>query len=278
MRTPYPYSEEEITQRIEQYRQMPLRHFTEQEAYRFIISILDLTSLEGNDNSESIETLCQKAIALNDTARNIKSPAAVCLYSPFIAQAKQLLQDNEIRVATVAAAFPSGQAPLSVKLEEIHYAVEQGADEIDIVISRGKFLLGNEQEVFDEIVAMRNICPNQTLKVILETGELQTADNIHKASQLAMSAGADFIKTSTGKIKENATPRSFLIMLDAIAQHYHHHHKMIGIKPAGGITDGETALLYLKILENVLGQTWLSPQYFRIGASRLADTILGLIE
>ena len=278
MKTPYPYSEEKIVERIEQYRQMPLRYFTEQEAYRFIISVLDLTSLEGSDHEGTIEALCQKAVALNDTKKNTKSPAAVCLYSPFIAQAKQLLQDREIQVATVAAAFPSGQAPLFVKLEEVHYAVEQGADEIDIVISRGKFLSGQEQEVLEEIAAMRKACPNRILKVILETGELQTADNIYIASQLAMNAGADFIKTSTGKIKENATPRSFLIMLDAIAQHYRQHHKMIGIKPAGGITDGETALLFLKILENVLGQAWLSPQYFRIGASRLVDTIIRLIE
>ena len=154
------------------------------------------------------------------------------------------------------------------------YAVSQGADEIDMVISRGKFLEGDYQTVYNEIAAIKAACGQAHLKVILETGELKTADNIYNASQIAIAAGADFIKTSTGKIAVNATPESFLVMLDAIKAHYEATGKMVGMKPAGGISDAQTAIDFLKILENVLGEKWLTNRYFRIGASRLADKIL----
>ena len=196
------------------------------------------------------------------------------MYPPFVAQAKALLRGTGIQVASVAGAFPAGQSPLDLKVAEVKYAVAAGADEIDMVISRGKFLEGNYQEVYDEIVAIKQACGQALLKVILETGELKTADNIYAASMIAMEAGADFIKTSTGKIALNATPESFLIMLDAIADFYKQNEKMVGMKPAGGISDAEISLIYVKILENVLGEKWLNKQYFRIGASRLAKKII----
>lgn len=269
----YPYKEEEIAQRIEQYSKAEWKHFTEAEAYRFILGCIDLTTLEGSDNTQKINELCTTAINFKDEARNIPCTAAVCVYPPFVAQAKQLLKGTYIHVASVAGAFPAGQSPLEVKLAEVKYAVNAGADEIDMVISRGKFLEGKYQEVFDEIVAIKKACDSAHLKVILETGELKTADNIYAASMMAMEAGADFIKTSTGKIAVSATPESFLIMLDAISDYYQATGKMVGMKPAGGISDAEISLLYVKILENILGKQWLNKQYFRIGASRLAKKI-----
>ena len=269
----YPYKEEEIAQRIEQYSKAEWKHFTEEEAYRFVLGCIDLTTLEGSDNTQKIKDLCQTAINFKDDSRHIPSTAAVCVYPPFVAQAKALLKGTDIHVASVAGAFPAGQSPIDIKVAEVKYAVAAGADEIDMVISRGKFLEGNYQEVFDEIVAIKQACGEAHLKVILETGELKTADNIYAASMIAMEAGADFIKTSTGKIAVNATPESFLIMLDAIANFYKQTEKMVGMKPAGGISDAENALLYVKILENTLGKQWLNKQYFRIGASRLAKKI-----
>lgn len=269
----YPRKEEEIAQRIEQYSKAELKNFSEQEAYRFILGVIDLTTLEGSDNKQKINELCQTAINFKDDTRHIPSTAAVCVYPPFVAQAKQLLKGTDIHVASVAGAFPAGQSPIEIKVAEVEYAANAGADEIDMVISRGKFLEGNYQEVFDEIVAIKKACGNAHLKVILETGELKTANNIYAASMMAMEAGADFIKTSTGKIAVNATPESFLVMLDAISDYYKQTGKMVGMKPAGGISDAETSLLYIKILENVLGEKWLNKQYFRIGASRLAKKI-----
>jgi len=269
----YPYKEEEIPQRIEQYSKAEWKHFTVAEAYRFVLGCIDLTTLEGSDNAQKIKDLCQTAIAFKDESRQIPSTAAVCVYPPFVAQAKTLLKDTDIHVASVAGAFPAGQSPIEIKVAEVKYAVAAGADEIDMVISRGKFLEGNYQEVYDEIVAIKQACGKAHLKVILETGELKNADNIYAASMIAMEAGADFIKTSTGKIAVNATPESFLIMLDAIADFYKQTEKMVGMKPAGGISDAENSLLYVKILENTLGEKWLNKQYFRIGASRLAKKI-----
>ena len=270
----YPKTEDSIAQRIKQYSEMPLQNFTEAEAYRFILGVIDLTTLEGSDNTQKINELCQTAINFRDDARHIPSTAAICVYPPFVAQAKQLLKGTGIHVASVAGAFPAGQSPIEIKVAEVEYAVKSGADEIDMVISRGKFLEGDYQSVVDEIVAIKKACGDAHLKVILETGELKTPDNIYAASMMAVDAGADFIKTSTGKISVNATPESFLIMLDAIADYYQATGKIVGMKPAGGISDAETSILYIKILENVLGKKWLNKQYFRIGASRLAKKIL----
>lgn len=266
-------NENEIQKRIEHYKSLPLRHFNEDSAYRFILNSIDLTTLEGSDNKKKVESLCQKALAYKNEDKQIPTTAAVCVYPVFVAQAKELLKNSNVKVAAVAGAFPAGQSPIEIKVAEVKYTVEQGADEIDMVISRGKFLEGNYQEVFDEIVAIKKACGKARLKVILETGELQTLTNIYKAAEIAIEAGADFIKTSTGKVAVNATPESFLVMLDAIKAHYEKTGKKVGMKPAGGISDADTALTYLKILENVLGEPWLNNHLFRIGASRLADAI-----
>jgi len=243
---------------------------------RRILSYLDLTSLEGSDHESRVVDLCRKALALQE--KNQTGPAAVCIYPPFIAIARQALENSGIRVATTAGSFPSGQMPLRVKLEEIRYAVEEGAEEIDIVISRGTFIEGNYHIVYREIDAMRDLCRGITLKVILETGELVSFENIAKASEIAIEAGADFIKTSTGKIQPAATEGAVLIMLEVIRAHYLKTGKRVGIKPAGGISEPAKALNYFSLVKEILGEEWLSPQYFRIGASRLADRLLEIIS
>jgi len=274
----YPYSDVELKQRIEEYSQKKSHLLNKEDACRFILNCIDLTTLEGSDNKEKIDQLCNKAISFIDADKKIKGTAAVCIYPVFVSLAKKKLSETPIKVACVAGAFPSGQSPLSIKLEEIKYAIEEGADEIDMVISRGKFLEGDYTEVFDEIAAIKEICGDVTLKVILETGELISPENIYKASLLAMEAGGDFIKTSTGKMAVNATPESFLIMLDAIRFYFEKTGKMVSVKPAGGIADVPTALLFLQILGNVLGEKWFHNTLFRIGASRLADKIFDCLR
>lgn len=270
----YPFTDEQIQERIAAYTASDLKFFDYPKAYRFILNVIDLTTLEGSDNKAKVQQLCEKALNFRDEVRQIPTTAAVCVYPPFAAQAKSILKGTDVHVACVAGAFPAGQSPIEIKIAEVAYAVSQGADEIDMVISRGKFLEGDYQTVYNEIAAIKAACGQAHLKVILETGELKTADNIYKASQIAIAAGADFIKTSTGKIAVNATPEAFLVMLDAIKAHYEATGKMVGMKPAGGISDAKTAIDFLKILENVLGEKWLTNRYFRIGASRLADKIL----
>jgi deoxyribose-phosphate aldolase len=267
----YPFSLSEVQARIEDIKNCSLQNFSsEKEAVKFALNCVDLTTLEGSDNTKKIEQLCSNAITY--------STAAVCVYPVFVNNAKQLLKNTPIKVASVAGAFPAGQLPLKLKTEEVKYAVNQGADEIDMVISRGLFLEEKYETVFEEIAAIKIACGQAHLKVILETGELIEPDLIYKASILAMQAGADFIKTSTGKIAVNATPEAFLVMLDAIYQFYSTTKKKIGIKPAGGITDVNTTLLYVKMLENTLNINWLSNSLFRIGASRLALQLYNFAE
>ncbi|MDR1758838.1 MAG: deoxyribose-phosphate aldolase [Bacteroidales bacterium] len=269
----YPWNMEQLAERIEACRKNSFRYLASRDITRFLLHAIDLTSLSGSDNTGSIARLCEHAREMVVPEKQCDGPAAVCVFPTFVKQAKQCLRNTAIRVASVAGAFPSGQSPIDIKVSEVRYAVQSGADEIDMVISRGKFLEGNYQEVFDEIAAIKNACGTALLKVILETGELKTPDLIYKASLLSMNAGADFIKTSTGKIEINATPEAFMVMLDAIVTHYKLTGKKIGIKPAGGIADTNTAILFLKILENVTGEEWLSNRLFRVGTTRLADKI-----
>jgi deoxyribose-phosphate aldolase len=205
---------------------------------------------------------------------DIPTVAAVCVYPTLVKIAKDELKGSGINVAAVATGFPSGQYPLNVKLDDTRYAVGEGADEIDMVISRGHFLAGEYQYVFDEIAAVKEACGTAHLKVILETGELSTFDNVRRASDIAMHAGADFIKTSTGKVQPAATLPVTMVMLEAIRDFYYATGKKIGMKPAGGISNAKTALQYLVVLRETLGQDWLTPDLFRIGASRLANDIL----
>jgi deoxyribose-phosphate aldolase len=237
-----------------------------------IISLLDLTTLEGTDNKERIKALCAKAMSFGDY--NLPLPAAVCVYPPFIGQAKQLLAGSGVHVASVAGAFPSGQLPLHLRVKECEYAVAEGADEVDMVISRGAFLEGEHRLIIDEVAAMKQACGEVHLKVILETGELVSAANIKLASEMAIRGGADFIKTSTGKIQPAATPEAMAEMLQVIKTHFNKTGVMIGIKPAGGISTPDQALLYYLLVKQLAGDEWLNNKLFRIGASRLADGIL----
>jgi deoxyribose-phosphate aldolase len=241
------------------------------EKLRQVMGFLDLTTLEGTDNPARIEQLCRKALSF--AGQGLPLPAAVCVYPPFVRQAKNLLSGTPVKVASVAGAFPSGQLPLHLKVAEVRYAVEEGADEIDMVISRGTFLAGGVEEVGDEIRSIREACRDAHLKVILETGELGTPEHIHAASVIAISSGAHFIKTSTGKIQPAAAPESMAVMLVAIREHFEATGRKVGIKPAGGISTPDQALLYRSLVEQVPGVAWLTPGLFRIGASRLADAI-----
>jgi deoxyribose-phosphate aldolase len=234
--------------------------------------------LEGSDTEEKVRKLCDTAISFRDDEKQIPSTASVCVYPPFVAVAKDQLKGTGIHVASVAGAFPSGQLPIQLKVAEVAYAVAQGADEIDMVISRGAFLSGKFQQVYDEIRAIRNACPKQKLKVILETGELETPQNIYRASQLAIHAGADYLKTSTGKIAVNATPEAFWVMMLAIQQHYQNTGEKVGIKVAGGVSTPEQAYTYLHIWRQNMGKDWVTPDLFRVGTSRLATKIFEKIQ
>ncbi|NVN96433.1 MAG: deoxyribose-phosphate aldolase [Bacteroidetes bacterium] len=251
-----------------------LGKYSEKEALRIILNCIDLTTLEGADTKNKVNTLCEKGLTYHQKGNNIPNVAAICVYPTFAKQVSEKLKNSGIKTACVAGAFPSGQSPLFVKLMEVKYAVDEGAEEIDMVISRGTFLEGNYQTIFDEIAAIKQSCGNAHLKVILETGELQTLTNIRIVSDIAIAAGADFIKTSTGKINPAATEDAFFVMLQAIKSHYEKTGKMIGIKPAGGISEPHQALNYFMLLNHVLGEKWLNNSLFRVGASRLADKIL----
>ncbi len=238
--------------------------------YRQILGMIDLTTLEGADTREKVEQMCFQAKAFADEKYGIPPVAAVCVYPTLVSAARKALEGSGIGVASVAGAFPAGQSPIHIKTAEVRYAVEQGAEEIDMVISRGRFLEGEYNLVFDEIAAILEACGPAHLKVILETGELKTATNIRRASEIALDTGAHFIKTSTGKISPAATPQAMLVMLEAIAEHYKNTGHRAGIKPAGGISDPETALGYYGLTREILGQDWLNKGLFRFGASRLA--------
>lgn len=242
-----------------------------------ILSVVDLTTLEGADTSARIISLCDKAKSFHLAGEGIPDVAAVCFYPPFIRTAKAELKGADINVASVAGAFPSGQSPLHLRVEEVKFAIQEGADEIDMVISRGKFLEGEYNFVFDEIAAIKEACGNVHLKVILETGELESVENIRVASQIAIEAGADFIKTSTGKIQPAATLESLFIMAETVKEYFEKTGRKIGIKPAGGISTPEQALQYLNIMQAILGPAWINKSLFRIGASRLTDKLLARI-
>lgn len=238
------------------------------------LNMIDLTTLEGKDTDGKVKQLCYKAQHLHDTYPGLPTVAAVCVYPSMVKVAKQALGNSGIKVASVATAFPSGQAPRDVKIRDTKYAVANGADEVDMVISRGKFLMGEYNYVFDEIAAIKEACGSARLKVILETGELGSYDKVRRASDIAMYAGADFIKTSTGKISPAATLPVTLVMLEAIRDFYYNTGKMIAMKPAGGISKSKLALHYLVMLKEVLGEAWMNNEWFRFGASSLANDLL----
>jgi deoxyribose-phosphate aldolase len=238
------------------------------------IRMMDLTTLEGKDTPGKIRALAGKAIRPDPTDPTIPSVAALCVYPNMIETAKKALAGSSVKVASVATYFPSGQTSLGVKLEDVRQAVAAGADEIDMVIDRGAFLAGDYGKVYDEIVSIKAATGDAHLKVILETGELETYDNVRRASVLAMAAGADFIKTSTGKVQPASTLPVTLVMLEAIRDFHAQTGRAVGMKPAGGIRTSREAVSYLTVLYETLGPAWMTPDRFRFGASTLLNDVL----
>lgn len=265
--------EAQIASEVKNILQGGLGKYSEKEALSIILNCIDLTTLEGADTKNKVNLLCEKALSYKNKGSNIPNVAAICVYPVFARQVSEKLKGTGLKTACVAGAFPAGQSPLFVKLIEVKYAVDEGADEIDMVISRGTFIEGDYKTIFEEVEAIKKFCGDAHLKVILETGELQNLRNVRIASDISIAAGADFIKTSTGKINPAATEDAFYVMLQSIKSHFEKTGKMIGIKPAGGIAEPDQALNYFKLVNAVLGDKWLNNKYFRVGASRLADKI-----
>ncbi len=263
-----------IEERASRFTKRSIKNETKIKGLKLALNMIDLTTLEGKDTDGKVKQLCYKACHLHDAYPGLPSVAAVCVYPSMVAVAKKALGDSGIKVASVATAFPSGQSTRDVKLRDTKFAINQGADEIDMVISRGKFHQGEYNFVFDEIAAIKEACGEARLKVILETGELGSYDKVRRASDIAMYAGADFIKTSTGKISPAATMPVTLVMLEAIRDFYYKTGKKIAMKPAGGISKAKLALHYLVMLNEVLGEEWMNNEWFRFGASSLANDIL----
>lgn len=263
-----------VNERVARFQSRSIKTASKIDALKLTLSMIDLTTLEGQDTPGKVQQLCQKAIHLHDAMPGLPHVAAVCVYPTMVGVAKQALAGTSINVASVATAFPSGMSAREVKLDDTRMAVEAGADEIDMVISRGAFLAGDYAFVADEIAAVKEACGDAHLKVILETGELGTLDRVRRASVLAMHAGADFIKTSTGKIQPAATMQVTLVMLQAIRDFYFETGRMIGMKPAGGISSSKLAIHYLVMLHETLGNAWMTPEWFRFGASSLANDVL----
>ncbi len=263
-----------VNERVARFQSRSIKKASKVEALKLVLSMIDLTTLEGQDTPGKVRQLCQKAIHLHAAMPELPHVAAVCVYPTMVGVAKKALAGHDINIASVATAFPSGMSTLSVKLDDARMAVDAGATEIDMVISRGAFLAGDYHYVFDEIAAVKEACGAAHLKVILETGELGTLDRVRKASALAMHAGADFIKTSTGKIQPAATMQVTLVMLQAIRDYYYETGKMIGMKPAGGISTAKLGVHYLVMLRETLGNAWMTSEWFRFGASSLANDVL----
>ena len=281
-----------VEERASRFTKRSIKKESKMNGLKLVLNMIDLTTLEGKDTDGKVKQLCYKAMHPHDAytplagqPNNVKvgnevregaipTVAAICVYPSMVKVAKKALGDSGIKVASVATAFPSGQAPRDIKIRDTKYAVNEGADEVDMVISRGKFHAGEYNFVFDEIAMIKEACGEARLKVILETGELGTYDKVRRASDIAMHAGADFIKTSTGKIVPAATMPVTLVMLEAIRDFYYKTGKMIGMKPAGGISKSKLALHYLVMVKEVLGEDWLNNEWFRFGASSLANDVL----
>lgn len=263
-----------IEERAQRFQTRSIKKEAKVEGLKMALNMIDLTTLEGQDTPGKVQQLCYKAQHPHDAYPGLPHVAAICVYPSMVSVAKKALGNSGIKVASVATAFPSGQSSMDIKLEDTKMAVDAGADEIDMVISRGKMLAGDYNYVFDEIAAIKDACGKARLKVILETGELDTYDTVRRASDIAMYAGADFIKTSTGKIKPAATLPVTLVMLNAIRDFRMKTGQMVGMKPAGGISNAKLALHYLIAVKETLGDDWLTNEWFRFGASSLANDVL----
>ena len=278
-----------VEQRATSFTRRSIKTESKQQGLRLALSMIDLTTLEGKDSPEKVRSLCHKAIT--PWEREIEPPlpsvAAVCVYPSLVQVAKRVLEGSGVSVASVATGFPSGQYPIAIRLNDVVEAVKSGADEIDMVINRGAFLSGCTEEVADEIAQVRVACGKSHLKIILETGELETLENVRIASDLAIRAAAStgpindgevFIKTSTGKVSPAATMPVTLVMLEAIRDYYEETGVRIGMKPAGGIKTAKQALHYLVMVKETLGDDWLTPNLFRFGASSLTNDVLRQIR
>lgn len=263
-----------VEERVSRLQKRSIKKTAKIEGIRLAIRMVDLTTLEGRDSPGKVQAMCRKAVHPLPGDRDVPTVAAVCVYPNMVATARKVVAGTGVKVASVATGFPSGLVPLAVKLEETRFAVAQGADEIDMVIDRGAFLSGEYDKVTQEIKMVKEACGQAHLKVILETGELGSYDLVRKASLLAMMAGADFIKTSTGKVAINATQTVTLVMLEAIRDYWYATGCRVGMKAAGGIRTSKEALQYLVLVKETLGVDWLSPDYFRFGASTLLNDLL----
>jgi deoxyribose-phosphate aldolase len=275
---PPPVDQVAVEERAAALGKRSLKKGAKVAGLKLAVRMMDLTTLEGKDTAGKVRQMCRKALSPLDSDGDIGPCAAVCVYPNLVATAKQALAGSTVKVASVATAFPSGQSPLDVKLQDVRRAVELGADEIDMVIDRGAMLSGDYAKVFDEIAATKEACGSAHLKVILETGELGSYDVVRKASEIGIAAGGDFITPSTGKIQPAATPAVTLVMLEAIRDHYYATGRRIGMKPAGGVRTAKQSLHYLVLVKETLGDAWLTPDLFRFGASALLNDVLMQLE
>ncbi|MBC8515175.1 deoxyribose-phosphate aldolase [bacterium] len=267
-----------VTARASSFSKRSIKRESKDALLRLALSMTDLTTLEGKDSEGKVRALCQKALHPDSSQPDLPTVAAVCVYPRFVALAASILKGTGIKVASVATSFPSGQSPLALRLKEVEGVVADGADEVDMVINRGAFLSGDYPTVSKEIKAVKMACGHAHLKVILETGELETLDHVRLASDIAIQAGGDFIKTSTGKVSPAATMPVTLVMLQAIRDHYTSTGVRIGMKPAGGISKAKLALHYLMMLHETLGEAWMTPDLFRFGASSLVNDLVRQIR
>lgn len=263
-----------VEERIARFQTRSIKNESKLQGLKMVLNMIDLTTLEGKDTPGKVQQMCYKAQHLHDVQPGLPTVAAVCVYPSMVGVARKALGNSSVKIASVSTAFPSGQSTREIKISDTKFAVDQGADEIDMVISRGKFLAGEYAFVFDEIAAIKEACGKARLKVILETGELSTLDNVRLASDIAIHAGADFIKTSTGKIQPAATMQVTYTMLMAIKDYFDQTGIMVGMKPAGGISTSKLALHNLVMVKEVLGNAWLTNEWFRFGASSLANDVL----
>ncbi|MBP8033145.1 MAG: deoxyribose-phosphate aldolase [Bacteroidia bacterium] len=269
-----------IEERVARFNTRSIKKGSKVQALKLALNMIDLTTLEGKDTEGKVTQMCYKAMHPHLALPDLPSTAAVCVYPTMVKTAKEALKGSKVKVASVSTAFPSGNSTIQIKLLDTKLALDNGADEIDMVISRGEFLKGNYNFVFDEIAAIKDLTHkyNARLKVIFETGEISTLDNVRRASDIAIYAGADFIKTSTGKIGVAATMPVTLVMLDAIKDYYFKTGIQVGMKPAGGISTAKGALQYLVMLHETLGNAWLDNKWFRFGASSLANDLILQLE
>ena len=267
-----------VLDRVSSLATRSIKRESKLDALEKIVSMCDLTTLEGEDTEGKIIQMSSKAMSPDPNDDNVPSAAAVCVYPALVSTAKKIVKDSNVKVASVSSYFPSGQAPIESKISDTQFAIDEGADEIDIVINRKAFFEGDYKKVYEEIKALKDVCGEIHLKTILEIGELKTYENIEKASVIALCAGSDFIKTSTGKISNGSSREACLIMARTVREFESYGYGMRGIKVAGGIRDAKDAIRYLVIINEELGGSWLSADYFRFGASSLLDDVLKQIK